>query len=129
MRFSNCRNTAKYGTLFWIAIAMYPSGALFASEVGKMMNAIIESDREIDRKYRTQDGGGQTYTPLPPLEFAPPMSHQYRQPAADIYDELNAQRARAGLPLLTRNNQIDFRMLVRECNAGIRYSCVLARKF
>jgi len=47
---------------------------------------------------------------------------------ADIYDGLNAQRERAGLPLLTGNDQIDFRMLVRECKGGIRYSCALARQ-
>lgn len=64
-----------------------------------MMNEIIESGREIDQKYRTQDGGDQTYMPLPPLEYPSPTFHQYRQHAADIYDELNAQRARAGLPL------------------------------
>ncbi len=128
MRCSNCRNAAKFGILLLIAIAIYPTGALYASEVGKMINEITESGREIDQKYRTQYGN-QTYKRLPPLEDPSPTYNQYRQPVADIYDKLNAQRVRAGLPPLTRNNQIDFRMLVRECNAGIRYSCVLARNF
>jgi hypothetical protein len=47
---------------------------------------------------------------------------------AVTYGELNAQREEVGLPPLTGNKQIDFQMLVGECNMGIRYSCVLARQ-
>ena len=44
------------------------------------------------------------------------------------YGEVNAQRAQVGLPLLTGNRQLDFQILVNECNGGIRYSCTLAQQ-
>lgn len=47
---------------------------------------------------------------------------------AVTYGQLNAQRKQVGLPLLTGNNQTDFQMLVRECYAGIKYSCALAQQ-
>jgi len=47
---------------------------------------------------------------------------------AVTYDELNEQRAAVDLPLLTGNDQVDFQMLVEECNEGIEYSCFLAQQ-
>jgi hypothetical protein len=46
---------------------------------------------------------------------------------ARTYRDINAQRAQVGLRPLTGNNQIDFQILVNECNRGIRYSCTLAK--
>ncbi|WP_132542599.1 hypothetical protein [Plasticicumulans lactativorans] len=47
---------------------------------------------------------------------------------AVTYGELNQQRSAIGLPLLTGNGQVDFQMLVKECNRGIKYSCFLAQQ-
>jgi len=93
MKFINFWNSTKYAILLLIVIILIPSEALFASTVGKMINDMVDSGRQIDREDRVQEryqDGIDSIRQLPPLPTQQYQRNQYNQVSSKSVDIINS---------------------------------------